>query len=704
MSLKTKGFCSFADFRLDPVEKVLLRDGGPIPLTPKVFDTLQILVEKAGHLVEKDELMRLLWQDRYVEEGNLTSNVKMLRRALGDDAAHPRFIETVPRRGYRFIAEVHRSLPETQSNREPFTKPTGHRSYLAIGGLQLTAVLLIILIVGFGGIWYARSKTADSDVPLLINEFSAEKLSTNGKAVHAIISPDGKNVIYTNGIEGKQSVWLRQLADGSNTQIIPPSSDRYDWLEISPDGDTLFFARRPQSADKPRSIYRLPLLGGVPKELVDETEGWMSVAADGTKISFVRCPERDDEFCSLWIADAADGKNQKKVASRSRPIRIGDNQISADGKSITFAVGQSQNSANEFGLAEVDIETASERKITPESFFNIKSLVDLPDRSGLLMTASRIPNKHYGIWFISRSTGKAELLTRDSENYHDLSLDSQSRTLVATQVRQGFRLVVLDVENPDLSRNLSDASRAAFAPDGRILYSSLLSGNDEIWSINSDGVGQRQLTNNPADEGTPLSTPDNKFIFFASNRTGASQIWRMNADGSDQMQITKIAGGTPIYVSPDGEWLLFHHALDKTLWRVPAKGGEAREIASKRAPAFAISPDGTQAAYFSEQGKSIEVISLADSGIVKSLSITAERPVVHLLAWMPAGNEIAFISAETEPKFILRSQPLDGLPSRKIADLGSERINSLSFAPDGKNFTITQGGWQHDAVLLRGLK
>src|SRR5215207_11675101 len=101
MLLKTKQVYEFANFRLDFSEKVLLQDGMPIPLTPKVFDTLVILIENAGRLLEKDELMQLLWQDRFVEESNLTFNIGMLRKALGDNVAKPQFIKTVQGRGYR---------------------------------------------------------------------------------------------------------------------------------------------------------------------------------------------------------------------------------------------------------------------------------------------------------------------------------------------------------------------------------------------------------------------------------------------------------------------------------------------------------------------------------------------------------------------------------------------------------------------------
>src|SRR5215467_8430383 len=112
ISSETGRIYEFGEFRLDPAAKTLSCRNEPVALTPKVFDTLQFLVENAGRLLEKDELMQTLWQDRFVEESNLTFNIKVLRRALHDDAQRPQFIETVPRRGYRFIAEVKtNSLP-----------------------------------------------------------------------------------------------------------------------------------------------------------------------------------------------------------------------------------------------------------------------------------------------------------------------------------------------------------------------------------------------------------------------------------------------------------------------------------------------------------------------------------------------------------------------------------------------------------------
>ena len=96
----------FGRFRLNPAEHQLLRAGRPVPLTAKVFDILHLLVQNSGHLLEKDELIRHVWPDTFVEEGNLNRHISTLRKILDDGLNDQQFIETVPKRGYRFVARV----------------------------------------------------------------------------------------------------------------------------------------------------------------------------------------------------------------------------------------------------------------------------------------------------------------------------------------------------------------------------------------------------------------------------------------------------------------------------------------------------------------------------------------------------------------------------------------------------------------------
>ena len=111
MSGQEKHLYEFGPFRLDPVRRRLLRDGEPVQLTPKAFDTLLALVEQSGRTVEKDDLMKRVWPGAVVEENNLNQNITALRKGLGDSRQASRYIATIPGLGYRFVAEVRTAPP-----------------------------------------------------------------------------------------------------------------------------------------------------------------------------------------------------------------------------------------------------------------------------------------------------------------------------------------------------------------------------------------------------------------------------------------------------------------------------------------------------------------------------------------------------------------------------------------------------------------
>lgn len=706
----------FGDFILDTEEKVLKRDGQPVALTPKTFELLRVLVVGSGHIIEKKTLINEVWADSFVEESNLTFTIGQLRKTLGDNAQSPIYIETIARRGYRFIAEVGKVSADNKFFDVPdfpvdepdsaFGKKTARKTHF------ITALAFIILLTCtiIGGSWLAINKDRQLDLNILSAPFSSEKISTNGKVYHAVITPDGKNVIYTNKTGGKQSIWLRELESSNNIEIIPASDDTYSGIAVSPSGNFIYFSRFEKGKPKTGGIYRASIYGGIPTKIVSDNQGWISISPDGTKISFVRCLKREDENCSLWIADSENGKNERKLTSRPNPFRIADNEFSPDGKTLAFAVGQSDNAANEFGLMEIDIETGAEREITKEKFFNIKGLTWLPDQSGLLITAARIQNRKFFIWHVSASSGEVETLTNDSQSYLYLSLDKTANILIATTFREDFRLRLMNMENPAKTKILGDASTAIFAPDGRIIFSSAMSGNEEIWIINTDGSGQKQLTNDTADDLKPIVSPIDNSIYFASNRTGAIQIWRMNADGSNQTQLTEEEGGYPILVTPDGQWIYFENASDKTLRRISKNGSEEKTIWNKYTYRFSVSPDGTKAAFAEKKGNGrvLKIISTADGKTIETFQPAIIEHKIPEMTWMPDGKSLLYIlTDENWENYSLWLQHLDGLPPQKISDLGDDEISESSgfaVSPDGKSLIYIQGGWRHDAVLLKGMK
>ena len=719
MSEKTKEFYEFKNFRLDLIEKVLEREGETIALTPKVFETLCVLVKNAGRLLEKAELMQLIWPDRFVDEGNLTFNVRMLRQALGDDAQNPQFIETVPRRGYRFIATVKKGGAASQPENDlvmtepkivsPIARysPPSNRPKLFNFSVSVAALVLLIGVVGFSS-WYARNKSFGSGAPVLSAPFSSEKLSTDGKVTLAVISPDGKTVLYRNENGGQQSLWLRQLASANNTELIPPSEDVYYGLKYAPAGDFIYFGRGGRDHEHQADIYRTPIFGGVPVKVVSDTQGWFSISPDGAKISFVRCYRRDEENCSLWIADAENGRNAQKLAARPRPFRISANDFSPDGKNVAFAVGQSENQANAFELHEVNIESGAERELTPEKFFDIKGLAWLPDQDSLLMVASRIPNRRFRLWQISQSDGGAVPLTNDSEDYAGLSVDKTASLIVATQIKADFKLLLRSTNNTTDARALFDATTASFAPNGTILFASMMSGNEEIWSCDTNGGNLRQLTNDAGDDSDPLAAPNDDSVFFSSNRTGMVQVWRMNADGSNQTQITRQEGGFPIALSADARWIYYLHGVQRTLWRAPADGSGAEELVlNKQKYRFAFSPDKSQVAFSEKQDETriLTVVSLVTGQTLKTFRAPIAKARIGEITWLPDGKTLVYTLTDSNYlKEALWQQPLDAETPVQIADLGDQDISSLALNPDSQSFAVVQGVWKHDAVLLKGLK
>jgi TolB-like protein/DNA-binding winged helix-turn-helix (wHTH) protein/Tfp pilus assembly protein PilF len=182
MSTPAKHLYEFGPFLLDEAERRLLRDGEPVPLTPKAFGTLLALVRRGGRVVGKDELLGEVWPDTFVEEGGLARNISVLRKALGDDAAGLRYIETVPKLGYRFVAEVRKLhegngdliverhvrasvVTEEEVGIEADASPTapqapraggGHKGMLRRLGLLALAAVLAGLTIALAYSWVSR--------------------------------------------------------------------------------------------------------------------------------------------------------------------------------------------------------------------------------------------------------------------------------------------------------------------------------------------------------------------------------------------------------------------------------------------------------------------------------------------------------------------------------------------------------------------
>jgi DNA-binding winged helix-turn-helix (wHTH) protein/TolB-like protein len=191
----------FGRFRLKVAERVLLRDGELIPLTPKVFDILVTLVEHGGQVVAKDDLMKRVWPNTFVEEGNLTQNISLLRKALGETPGGAQFIETVPRRGYRFVAETsqssngdHRPEPAESKQREvpvvlpPSTTKRRTPIFALAAGVVVTGIIGLVYFTGWGRTGNASAIQSIAVLPFIDESADPDAAYINDKIAESLIN------------------------------------------------------------------------------------------------------------------------------------------------------------------------------------------------------------------------------------------------------------------------------------------------------------------------------------------------------------------------------------------------------------------------------------------------------------------------------------------------------------------------------------
>lgn len=699
MSPEIKAF-EFGGFVLDCEEQVLLRDGKPVSLTPKAFLLLRTLVENHGRVIPKNELMETIWPDSFVEEGNLPFTAYFLRKTLGDSKDDPRFIETVPRRGYKFIAPVTPVMPDKA---EPSDEASVSAADMPVTGKRAGSRLAVVLaaaavglvIIGFG-VWFVTGAWNNGAAPILSRSFSVEQLSTSGNSSHAALSPDGKYAVYSDETVGKESLWLRNLDSSESVQIVPPSDDEYVGLTFSNSGTSVYFVRLPAGVHALPSLYRIETIGGVPVKLADHVNKRISLSADDKRMVFARCRYRRDDFCSVIVADA-NGANERKLMGTENGVHIWDVRYSPDGSSIAVAVGRTYNDSNDSSIFEIDPESGTRKDLFNERFAEIGSLEWMPDGSGILFSASDFQDGKASIHFANRLTGKLEQLTRDAASYQMLTVDRAADKMIAVQQVPDYRI---NVVSNGTNTKLAVARDMSALPDGRIVYSTF---DGEIWSVNPDSTEQRQLTKTRQAETSVSVSPDGKTIYFSTDESGNRQVWRMSADGSDRKQVTRSAGGYPLTVTADGKYLIYESTLNSYLRKVSTDGSEEIAVHEKLLSNPAVSPDGVFAAYFFSEAmiRKLAVIDLNTKQNVKVLDAPAGSTFDRSLAWSADGKMLYYVT-KADGKNTLWQKTLDDAPPQKMAELGEGLLLDISPLPNG-GFAYILGGWRFDVMLLRGL-
>src|SRR5262245_61646272 len=288
MSLQAQHVYEFGPFRLDPSERILLQNGEPLSLTPKAFDLLVVLVQGRGRLLDKGALMAAVWPETAVEESNLTHHISVLRKVLGKGEGGRPYIETVPRRGYRFVAGVREAGADAAEKTSESPPAAALRRRQPGLGLALAAVAAGV--AGFLGWRYLSYRSPQSDAA---SHSILPVTSSPGLEFDPAFSPDGKLVAYCWGGERSENydIYVKPIDGGAPLRLTSdPATERSPaW---SPDGRTIAFLRLSGGGS---GIFTVPALGGGERMLtavrrVDESPvynaSFMSWSPNGKTLAF----------------------------------------------------------------------------------------------------------------------------------------------------------------------------------------------------------------------------------------------------------------------------------------------------------------------------------------------------------------------------------------------------------------------------------
>ena len=619
-------FYEFGLFRLDPAGRVLLRGGRIVSLPPKVLDTLVVLVENQGRLVEKETLLRSVWPDTYVDDNSLMHNVSVLRKTLGNSPEGTTYIETAPRRGYRFTSAVRITGDEPATTSAPPPQVGLLRRFAPMA----IAILLIVVILP-AAIWVElRGPTAP---PLKISPLT----SYPGTEAFPTFSPDGGQVAFVwNGEKQDQfDIYVKTIGVDPPRRLTSDTEQECH-LAWSPDGAWIAFAHcdSNDTSGPPGGLglYLIPATGGVKRKI-----GYLHEGLNAYGRPFVWAPDSKalikekvlagtTSLVLLSIETAAEVGEVTRAIPGTRDIEPG---ISPDGRTLAF-IRQPGPGLSDIYLVSLDPHLAPKgqpKRLTFENDY-VANPVWTNDGRELLYTAGYQGAR--GVWRVSARSGA---VSRQVPALAQVGLQlalSHDGKLAYTLRYRDFDIWRADLDKgrspnpvPLIASTFSD-SEPHYSPDGkRIAFQSNRSGAAEIWLSNADGTGAVQLTSLHAQAGSPAWSPggsevafdcrvgetvdvyvagvedkklrrltsgpgihitpawshDGTWIYFASEQTGRLEIWKLPSTGGDAVQVTR-SGGFFVFESPDDKFLIYaKNGEDPTpLWRKSLETGKEEQI------------------------------------------------------------------------------------------------------------------------------
>ncbi|MDQ2834213.1 MAG: winged helix-turn-helix domain-containing protein [Acidobacteriota bacterium] len=707
----------FGDYELFAESGELKKLGARVRLSGQAFDTLVLLITAQGQIVSREQLQKALWSDSSFGdfEHGLNAAINRLRGVLGDSAIRPHYIETIPRRGYRFIHPLMQDSPTIATSDAPgtampvLTLPPP-ASLKRKSAYPVWAVIAFALAILGAAVWVYLPHPSSSD-PVDVKE--APLTTLPGSEISPSFSPDGSQIAFG---------W-----DGEN------NGAGYD-LYVQAVG-----------AENPLRLTHQPV------------PSWTSTAwsPDGR---FIAMRSEQGGAATIKLVPATGGPARPLTALHGRLFHTGLLSWSRDSKTIAYAEDfkNSLPGSVKAGLYLLSIDTQQPRwvethcavpvlpKFNPKQDSLAFGCFDRMDRSSIrsldlgsgtvsplieirgelrgldwsadgrsLFYSYTDPDGGSFIWRVETAHPEHPSRLPLAHDAGDLTVSRSGDALAYVQASSSTNIWKLHLTPEPMAQSLLASTRTqnnpSISPDGsRIAFESDRGGSHEVWISDADGHNLQEITHLHSLTGTPSWSPDSKRLAFDSRAQGEANLYLYDTVGGDTRIVNTSTRNNSLPAwSNDGRFLYYTSGQDMdnpSIWRVSAEGGKASMIvADGELPA--PSPDGTHLFFRRMHLGSINIMRARIDG---SDPQTVEIPqVAHTsLAWCPSGNGLYLLSSTAGTGRIEYLDIATGkrnviytLPNRAL-----EWIGGLSVSSDGKWLLFTQIDEQKsDLSLLTGL-
>jgi len=681
MTQKTRHFYEFGPFSLDPDECLLMLGGKPVPLAPKAFEALLTLVESAGHLVDKDDLMRRLWPDSFVEEGNVAKHVSLLRKVLSEATNGQEFIETIPKRGYRFVGDVREvsdPAADSQTHALPSANPIG-KKWRALAVTALAVVLVPIAVL-----WFGRVRTPSKQSPPELQLRELTNNSFENRVLTGAISPDGKYLAYSDA----KGMRVRVVATGETRVISQPEElkgKQVDWEVVGtwfPDG-THFVANAHPAGDfgmysgdrwnsAGSSMWIVSILGGAPHKLRDDAIAY-SVSPDGSLVGFGTNASWLGNR-EIWLMGPS-GEQPRKLFETDNESSLVGLSWSSDGKRVVYKKSDKSGDA----LFAGDLQGGSPVVLLdPREMKQVNDFFWLPD--GRLLYLVPEPESLQGslcnFWGLplDKRTGAPIAKPRQLTTWSGSCMSGMSITA------DGKKLTFL---------KSADKETAFLA---------------ELTAAGTRILEPRHFPLTESSEGVIDWTPDSKAIFFISDQSGHRGIYRQFLDQDIAEPVVIEGFGRNARVTPDGGNIVYLGPTEngappakgpEPVMRVSITGGLPQRLFTAHTyslMACARAPSGLCViGEPNEDGKQL-IVSALDPSKGRGLELFRFSLVENDENWWldlsPDGTRLAITRTLAGPIYILS---LNGQMLEQVPVKGWSNLQSLIWAADGKGLFVTAG-------------